>query len=295
MRVAVIDVGSNSIRLLVAVRVPAGLETVDRAREYLGLGADIERLGRVPEARILAAAECVHAYAARARELGVAGLAVLVTAPGRQSGNADRLVVELAAAASAPVQVLTAEEEGRLAFAGAVADLEREEDRQVAVCDVGGGSTEIAIGTVAGGAGWVRSLDVGALRLADRRIERDPPGRKALAAARADAVGLLARVEAPPVAHGLATGGTARALGRIVGPSFGPDELRAAGRKLARRSSVELVRRYRVSPERARTLAAGAAILTAVAEHLDVPLEVARGGLREGAALALVERAASAA
>lgn len=293
MRVAVVDVGSNSLRLLVAEHGPEGLETVDRARAYLGLGAEVERSGRLTEERIAAAAVCVRAYAARARELRADDLVVLVTAPGRQSANADRLVAELAAAAGAPVSVLTAAEEAALAFNGAVAGLE-DEPAGIAVCDVGGGSTEIAAGTVRAGVAWSCSLDLGALRLAARRIDRDPPGKKAVAAARAEAAALLAGVDPPPVALAFATGGTARALGRVVGAPLGPDELAAALRKLARRSSGELVRRHGVSRERARTLAAGAAILAAVQERVGVPLEIARGGLREGAVLELAGRARAA-
>jgi exopolyphosphatase / guanosine-5'-triphosphate,3'-diphosphate pyrophosphatase len=293
MRVAVVDVGSNSLRLLVAERKPDGLAPVERARAYLGLGAEVERLGRLTEARIEAAAGCVRSYVARARELGVDEPAVLVTAPGRQSANADRLVAELAAAAAAPVRVLSAEEEGTLAFHGAVAGLE-DDGGTVAVCDVGGGSTELAVGTASAGVGWTCSLDIGALRLTARRIERDPPGKKAIAAARADAASLLVGVDPPRARRALATGGTARALGRVVGPTLGRDELSAALRKLARKSTAELVRRYGVSAERAQTLAAGAAILVAVQERLDAPLEVARGGLREGAALRLAEHAAAA-
>jgi exopolyphosphatase / guanosine-5'-triphosphate,3'-diphosphate pyrophosphatase len=293
MRVAVLDVGSNTVRLLVADRNERGLVAVHEAKEHLGLGEEVERDGVISTERLARAAVCVRRFARDAREFNAVALEVIVTAPGRQSANAADLVAVLAAAAGAPVRVVSPEEEGRLAYEGALAALENP-PRTVAVCDIGGGSSEIAVGTPDAGPAWLVSLDVGSLRLAHRFLTEDPPGRKALAALRADVAASLEGLTPPMPMAALAAGGAARALGKVVGPELGEEELAEAERRLAKRPAAEIVKRYRIHPARARTLPAGAVILSEVQRLLGVPLGVSRTGLREGAALALLAEAAAA-
>ena len=122
MRVAIIDVGSNTARLLVAnVTGKGAVVPVAEEREYLRLGAEIERTGTLSAKKIAAAADTCSAYARRIAELGVERATVIVTAPGRQGAAAPELTAALADATSLPVRVLTAESEGRLAYDGAVA------------------------------------------------------------------------------------------------------------------------------------------------------------------------------
>jgi exopolyphosphatase/guanosine-5'-triphosphate,3'-diphosphate pyrophosphatase len=164
----------------------------------------------------------------------------------------------------------------------------------VAVCDVGGGSAQIAVGSLATGAAWVRSVDLGSLRLTRRAFRNDPPtsadlerAERAIAAAFDDL--------APPLPLGaLAVGGTARALRRVAGDVFGAGELARAVQELQRRPSRQLAKTYRLDRDRARTITAGALILAEIQRRLSVPLEVGRGGLREGAALVLLDAAAAA-
>ena len=106
----------------------------------------------------------------------------MITAPGRHAQNADELVAALAQGAAARVRVLAAEEEALLAFAGALACVERPPE-SVAVCDIGGGSTELVVGRP-DSPQWVRSIDVGSLTVR-RLLPDDPPGIKAVEAARA--------------------------------------------------------------------------------------------------------------
>jgi exopolyphosphatase/guanosine-5'-triphosphate,3'-diphosphate pyrophosphatase len=294
MKVGIVDVGSNTVRLLVARRQGAGLVPLEEAREHLFLGEDVERDGRLSEARIAQAARCAGAYARTARKLGARAVEVIVTAPGRQSANAAELVRELTAATGVPVRVLSADEEGRLAFAGAVAST-WSLPSSVAVCDVGGGSTEAVVGTVEGGPAWSRSLDIGAVRLTQRFLGGDPPGRKALAAAR-DEVERHLEAFAPPLPQAaLAAGGTARALRKLVGRELEAEELDAALRIACRHPAAKVARTFGLHERRARTLPAGIVILAALQARLGVPLEVSRAGLREGAALALAEPAEAAA
>ncbi|MDQ3669325.1 MAG: hypothetical protein M3377_03440 [Actinomycetota bacterium] len=293
MRVAIIDVGSNTVRLLVADRSSAKLTPVHEARTFLGLGEEVELLGRIRAERLARVAACAASYARAARELGALAVEVIVTAPGRQSQNADDLVAALATATGARTRVLSAEEEGRLAYEGAVAALPSI-PASVAVCDVGGGSTELVVGTARGGPAWARSVDLGSLRLTRRFLAEDPPGKKALAVARDEVRRSLDGMAAPIPILALATGGTARAVAKLVSLPLGGSELTYAVRRLAKRSSGEIAKRYGIDPARARTLAAGAVILAEVQERVGVPFDVARGGLREGAALAALEELAAA-
>jgi exopolyphosphatase / guanosine-5'-triphosphate,3'-diphosphate pyrophosphatase len=155
------------------------------------------------------------------------------------------------------------------------------------VCDVGGGSTQLAIGLPGRGPAWSRSLDLGSLRLTAQALDRDPPGKKAVNEARLLVRRQFAGLVLPLPMQALAVGGSARALRRLVGGSLGHDELRAAVRTLRKLPSSEIAAAYGIGPERARTLTAGALVLAEVQRRLVVPLTVGRGGVREGAALAL--------
>ena len=292
MRVAVIDVGSNTVRLLVAEASQTGLTALRQRRERIGLGADVEASGRISAAKLKEAAACAGAFAAEARALGCARVEVIATSPGRQAENAGRLVRALAAAAKAPVQILSPEDEAELAYDGALAWAGRRAG-SVAVCDVGGGSTQVAVGT-SQGAVWIRSVDIGSLRLTARLLEGDPPGKKAIAAAQADLRKEFDGFSPPLPQSALAVGGSARALTKLVGRTLGDEELSFAVRTLRKQPASEVAKAFGIDRCRVRTLTAGVLILAEVQQRLAVPLEVAGGGLREGCALSLLAEATAA-
>lgn len=294
MRVAVIDVGSNTARLLVASITDAGdLKPLAQERDYLRLGAEIERTGTLGPKTIAACAKTCARFARRAAALGVDVSTVVVTAPGRQSASGHVLTKALAKATGLHVTTLTAESEGRLAFAGAAACAAERLPETVAVVDLGGGSIEIAVGHPGRGATWVRSVDLGSLRLTRAHLPDDPPTGRQIKAARDAAKRALAGLE-PPVPHqAIAVGGSARALGKIVGSQLDADALDEAVARLARRPAVKTTRSCGISPERAETLLAGAILLAEASRVLGTPLEIGRGGLREGAALELAAHTAA--
>jgi exopolyphosphatase / guanosine-5'-triphosphate,3'-diphosphate pyrophosphatase len=294
VNVAVVDVGSNTVRLLVARREGTELVALDEGREHLFLGEDVERDGRLSAARIDEAAQCVAGFVHSARGLNASAVEVIVTAPGRQGANGDELVRSLVAAGGAPVRVLSADEEGELAFAGAV-DAAELLPGSVAVVDVGGGSTEVVVGTTEAGPAWSRSFDLGAVRLTARFLADDPPGKRALTAARGEVERHLDGFVPPLPQAALATGGTARGLRKVVGKELEADEFDAALAILAKRPAAKTAKTFALHERRARTLAAGAVVLAALQERLGVPLQVSRAGLREGAALALLDELAASA
>jgi len=292
MKIGIVDVGSNTIRLLVARRLGGELVSLREEREHLFLGEDVERDGRLSTERIGEAARCAGGFTRSARKLGARAIDVIVTAPGRQSANGNKLVRQLEAATGAPVRVLTADEEGRLAFAGAV-EAARSLPASIAVCDVGGGSAEAIVGTAEGGPAWSRSLDIGAVRLTGRFLADDPPGRRALTAARDEVERHLEAFTPPLPQAGLATGGTARSLRKLVGWELESEDLDAALRILGKLPAAKVAKTFGLHEHRARTLAAGVVILSCLQARLGVPLEISRAGLREGAALAFLAELAT--
>ena len=288
MRVAVIDVGANTARLLVADVLNGVTRTVRETRAPIRLGDEIERRGTISDAKLDEVASAVSDAVATARAVGVDDIAVLVTSPGRQSANGEELARAIVRATGVRARLLSAAEEAWLAYAGALASA-RVEASTVAVCDVGGGSAQVAVGSPLGAPTWIRSIDVGSLRLTRRHVESDPPRRRELGAARSELDALLLGFDPPAVAAALATGGTARALQKLVGATLGPAELVEALEIVSARKAKEIERTYGVPRWRARLLPAGATILAAIQERLGAELTVARGGLREGAALELAE------
>jgi exopolyphosphatase / guanosine-5'-triphosphate,3'-diphosphate pyrophosphatase len=289
VRAAIVDIGSNTARLVVVERHGSELLTVRSERVTLGLGADVERLGAISERKLAEAEDCLRRFTKIARREGAELVEALVTSPGRQASNGTQLADRLATQAGIAVSLLSAEEEGLLAWEGAL-QATRVRWRTVAVCDVGGGSTQIAVGEHGEPPTWVRSVDVGSLRMT-RRLGGTPSVADAAAEAERCFTGL-----APPLPEGaLAVGGSARAVRKIVGRTLGSAELAAALDVLGRRSRKELVQLLDVEADRARTMLAGAAILAEVQRRLGVPLHVARGGLREGAACRLLAQLEAAA
>jgi exopolyphosphatase / guanosine-5'-triphosphate,3'-diphosphate pyrophosphatase len=294
MRVGVIDVGANTLRLLVAARGPTGLEIVHRERVQLGLGESIERTGVLPRDRLAAARRAAQQQAASARRLDCARLEIVVTSPGRQAANANELVEALMRVPAASVRVLGAEEEATFAYRGVLATID-DPPSSIAVCDVGGGSTQIAIGSHDEGPAWVRSLDIGSLRLTRRALAEDPPTGEAVTRAQDEVERLFAGLTPPFPQAAYATGGSARALGKLVGPQLGAEELAVALHIVAERPSRRLAKTFDLSPSRASTLTAGTLLLARAQRLLGVPFEVARAGLREGVALSLLNDTAVAA
>jgi exopolyphosphatase/guanosine-5'-triphosphate,3'-diphosphate pyrophosphatase len=286
MRVAVVDVGSNTIRLLVAVVAAEGLRKIHERTARVGLGAEIESHGSMAPATIDVAAKAVARFADEARERRSGRVVVVAASPGRQAVNAAQLIARLEEETGLAVQVLSREDEARLAWRGALSNFEGIEGDTV-VCDVGGGSTQIAFGRPDGGPRSLRSFDIGSLRLTVRLLSADPPGKKSLAAARAEVARELDRLSVPASTRALAVGGSARATGRIVGRTLGEDELADALRVLRKRPSAKVATDFKIDPTRARTVAAGVVILSEVQRRVGRPLEVVQGGLREGLVLSL--------
>jgi exopolyphosphatase/guanosine-5'-triphosphate,3'-diphosphate pyrophosphatase len=294
VRVAVVDVGANTLRLLVAGPVGLDVHAVHEEREQLGLGEEVARLGYVSAEKCAEAVHIARAQTRKARRLGAERVEILVTSPGRQSGNGPELADALTRGTGVPARILSCEEEGALAWEGAVAAL-AEPPETAAVCDVGGGSAQVVVGALRSGPAWVRSVDLGSLRLTTLALagRGDPPSAEAIAEARGAAEDAFSVVVPPLAQLALAAGGTARVLKRVV-KSLDAEGLAQAVDELSGLKRSKITKRYGIPPPRAATLLAGSILLAEAQKRLGLPFELAQGGLREGSVLALFRAGAEA-
>jgi exopolyphosphatase/guanosine-5'-triphosphate,3'-diphosphate pyrophosphatase len=289
VRAACIDIGSNTTRLLVAEpdpALPGVLIEVAAHRAFVRLTA-AERRDGLPSDKVQAIAEAVAEQALAARANGVAALRVVATAALRDAPGRDVLLAHLSAAAGVAVEVLSGEEEARLAFAGATAPLAGSA-QTVVVADVGGGSTELAAGAPGAPPSWWASLPIGSGALADAHLHGDPPGARELAAARAEAAAAIASAGCPPADVAWAVGGSATSLRRLCGEQLTAAALDDALARLVARPAFEAALHHDLHVERVRLLPAGLVLLAEVARAAACPLHVGCGGLREGVVLDLL-------
>lgn len=283
MRCACIDVGSNTTRLLVADAVPGGIQAVVNERAFTLLGRSLGGSGQIPAEKIEETAAVVAEQAELAHELGAEQIRVVATAAIRRATNARELVTAVGRLAGLPLEVLEAKEEARLAFYGAARAVAA--TGTLAVIDVGGGSTEIAVGAASGPVTWAETIPVGSSVLAERYLDTDPPTRAELDAAREELARAVADFEAPAVDQAVAVGGSASSLLHLAGAELGPDELDGALDALCREPAEALAARVDLDPVRVRLMPAGVLVLAEVARVLERPLRICKGGLREGVIL----------
>jgi exopolyphosphatase/guanosine-5'-triphosphate,3'-diphosphate pyrophosphatase len=230
----------------------------------------------------------VATQARLARELGAEDIRVVATAAVRSAKNRDEFGAAIEAESGLRVRVLTGHEEARLAFLGATRTFTGPLDGSIAVIDVGGGSTEFVIGTMAEGATWEESFRIGSGYLADSYLRSDPPSVSELEAVRLHASGTFEGLNVPPALHAVATGGSANALRRLVGAELVYETLERAIRILASTRIEQVAKRFELDPERVRVLPAGVLIFEELSQTLGLPLSVGKGGVREGVILDLL-------
>ena len=295
MAYACIDIGSNTTRLLVAEAADGQLRELLQQRAFTRIGRGRKREERIEDEKIAEVAREVATQVRVAEQLGARAPRTVATAAIRQAVNGDALVTAIQRAAGVDVHILSGEEEARLAFVGATRTLGHRPEGEVAVVDVGGGSSELALGTLAGGVRWSASFRVGSGYLADAYLRSDPPSISELNAVRQHVDGVFEGLELDTPALGVAVGGSATSLRRLVGGVLEHETLERGIRVLASTSSDELARRFELEPERVRLLPAGILILEAASDRLRVPLQIGRGGLREGVVLEMIAAAREAA
>jgi exopolyphosphatase/guanosine-5'-triphosphate,3'-diphosphate pyrophosphatase len=281
---ACIDIGSNTTRLLVAEARDGLLRELLAQRAFTRIGKSV-RKGQIPADKVAETADVVASQVRMALELGADRIDAVATAAIRKAVNRDQLAAAIGERAGVVLRILTEEEEARLSFVGATRTLTAPPRDTVAVVDVGGGSTEIAVGTVDGGVEWWASLPIGSGLLSDGYLHADPPAADELERARLHAAGAFEGLTPPPAAEAVAVGGSATSLRRLVGAELRHDALDRSIRILATTPVAEVARRFDLDPERVRLLPGGILIFDELSQRLGRSLQIATGGLREGVIL----------
>jgi exopolyphosphatase/guanosine-5'-triphosphate,3'-diphosphate pyrophosphatase len=288
MLCAAIDIGSNTTRVLVAEPIDGQLKKVMEQRAYTRINKALGKKGEILPEKVEEVSEVVATQVRLAQELGAAEIRAVATAAVREASNGEQVAVAIGEAAGVGVDVLSEVEEGRLAFIGATKGLGHPVEGRIGVVDVGGGSTEIIIGTTSGGVEKVRSWRVGSGVLADELITSDPPSAAEIRKVRDRIDDIFEGVEVEHPAQAVAVGGSATSLRRLVGTVLEYETLERGIRVLCGDPSADVARRFELDPVRVRILTTGVLLLEKVSELLGQPLQIGKGGLREGVILDLL-------
>jgi len=288
MLCAAIDIGSNTTRVLVAEPVDGQLKKVMEQRAYTRINKALDGDGAIVAEKVDEVGEVVATQVRLARELGAEEIRAVATAAIREAPNGAEAARAIGEAAGVEVEILSDEEEGRLSFIGATKTLGHPVLGKVGVVDVGGGSTEVILGKVPGGAKEVRSWKVGSGALAEELISSDPPSAAEIRKVRDRIDELFDGVEIDHPAQAVAVGGSATSLRKLVGAVLEYETLERGVRVLCGDPAAEVARRFELDPERVKILATGVLLLEKMSELLGQPLQIGKGGLREGVVLDLL-------
>jgi exopolyphosphatase / guanosine-5'-triphosphate,3'-diphosphate pyrophosphatase len=319
--IAALDVGSNTIHLVVAHPTEDGSDLITLADELdlTRLGEDVSATGAIGPERMARAITVLSEQAAKARSLGAKELLAIATEGVRAAANADDFLARVREETGIALHVVTGDQEAALTYWGATSGLPATDERRV-VLDLGGGSMEVVIGE-GWHIQWRIALPLGSGAMHARYAPTDPPQAAELDQVRRVTTEQLAALNMPlPVARVIACGGTATTLTALAAralhipepedlaaseeaPPLGAlntpnadgvrlglltrDHLETLAALLMATPAVQLTQQYRIPLARAVLLGAGEAVLQAAVDHLGVSaLSISRRGVREGAILA---------
>ncbi|MEW6303267.1 MAG: Ppx/GppA phosphatase family protein [Verrucomicrobiota bacterium] len=306
-RRAVIDIGTNSVKLLVADVTADGITPVLETSEQTRLGKGFYDTRRLQRSTLDHTATAVKHFAGQARELQAASIRVIATSAARDATNAQELLDSVHGASGLEIEIISGEQEAEWAFKGATCDPALA-GKLALVLDVGGGSTEFILGKESHQF-FSRSFPIGSVRLLEQLRPGDPPSPEELAECLRRLTQSIRAEIKPAIDQALigqaatdirlvGTGGTTSILARIEHGMTDFDRTRIEGTHLARAKirahlerfwSLPLAERRNIvglPPERADVILTGTAIYDAVMEELRLPeLVVSTRGMRFGALL----------
>jgi exopolyphosphatase/guanosine-5'-triphosphate,3'-diphosphate pyrophosphatase len=286
-RYSVVDVGSNTIHLLVGKVEGGAVLPVTGEKVSARLGAGVEKTGRLDDERLALAAEAITLFAGIAVLNGAPSPEILATSAVRDAENGPELVERVREGTGLEMRLISGEKEAALAFRGALSVVRRE--GPVLVVDLGGGSAQLILGEASDGPERRVSLPLGTNRTTERFVEGDPPTDEELGALRGHVPQLLPDWDVGE-AEVVAVGGSARAMIKITSDGLTVERLWRLSEEVREDPSGVLAREHGLAPERARVLPAAIMTLATILEHFGKEeLVVARGGIREGTLLALAE------
>lgn len=304
MNVAVVDIGSNSTRLLIAQRDDGRVSELVRKSQVTRLGAGVDADGRLREDAMQRVYDTLDHYRDQIAEHECRAAVAVLTSAVRDSANGQQFADTVRDRYRLEPHVLTGDEEARLTFLGATSERDADDHTPTLVLDIGGGSTELVIGS-GHRVDFHVSTQAGVVRQTERHLHADPPRDAELDELAAEMRALIG--DAVPaarrggVAQGIAVAGTATSLAAIAQQLEPYDPQRVHGYRLdgdaARRILGELAamtvdRRREVpglDPDRAPTIVAGVVIFLKVLELFGLrQIEVSEHDILRGAALGLV-------
>jgi exopolyphosphatase/guanosine-5'-triphosphate,3'-diphosphate pyrophosphatase len=301
MRVAAVDLGTNSTRLLVADAADGRLAEVVRRTRITRLGEGVDHRRRLLPAPIARVRNVLTDYRREAEALGAERTLAIATSAVRDAENGEAFLGEVEWSYGFETRLLSGHEEAQLTYRGIAAG--RPLDGDTLIVDIGGGSTELVVGGT-GGLTFHDSLDVGCVRLTERFLHSDPPTRAELGDCGA-AVRALLEERVPEDVRPACAIGVAGTITSLAALDLGLAEYdaervhghvlsrTAAVRQLARLAAVPVATRREIrplEPERAPVIVAGAVILTEILAHVGLDLiETSERDILDGAALAAAE------
>ena len=274
-RYATIDVGTNSVLLLVADRQPDGrFQAVLERAEITRLGRGVDQSRRLSPEGMEATLQVLSDFASEARKLGAEDIAVSATSAARDAQNGAEFLAAAQARAGVSVEIIAGELEAQLSFGSAYADFGRDAGGPLVVVDIGGGSTEFIYGDTAGKVLFRHSFDVGSVRMTERFIRADPPSAEERARLEAHLRETFSALPpCPPGARLVGIAGTVTTLytvqhaidpydaGRVHGGVLTRAELEALADSLSHRPLAARQKLPGLQPKRADVIPAGAFIL----------------------------------
>jgi exopolyphosphatase / guanosine-5'-triphosphate,3'-diphosphate pyrophosphatase len=303
MRIATIDIGTNTVLLLVAERQADGsLNALVERATITRLGEGVDRSQRLAPAAVARTCACIEDYSRLVGTLGVDRVAVVGTSAMREATGGQEVRDCVSKALGVEAQVVSGEDEARLAFRGAISGLAIDSGEETAVFDIGGGSTEVVLGRREENGvlslKYLESFALGSVRLTERLLAHDPPAGSEL-----DALGRTfdkAFSNVPPLPGNRAPVGIAGTMTTLASVSLGMvpyDGARLHGRSLSREelrstvsrlASLDLSARREVpgmEPKRADVIVAGGCIALALLDHWDAAaVTISDRGVRWGLA-----------
>ena len=304
-RVAAIDCGTNSIRLLIAESRPGGgLVDLDRRLEMVRLGQGVDATGEFHPDALERTFAATASYADVIAERGVdpTRIRFVATSASRDAGNREQFFSGVRDRLGVAPEVISGDEEARLSFAGALSRVHPPSD-PVLVMDIGGGSTELIIGTRDGEIIAGQSLDIGSVRLTERMLPSDPATDTELQRARefVDAQLLESGIDLPSVRSWVGVAGTATTLAamhlrlltydreRVHGAAIASSEIAGLVERLHGRTADDIRTIPSMHPRRADVITAGALIAERVAARVAAEnLIVSESDILDGIALRLL-------
>ncbi len=303
VNVAVVDIGSNSTRLLIATRDGEQITELVRHSDVTRLGAGVDRDGRLAEASMGRVFSVLDRYRPEIDAHDCAQAVAVLTSAVRDSANGEPFAATIRERYAIEPHILRGEDEARLTYRGATSERDPDDLTPTLVVDIGGGSTELVIGE-GRDVRFRVSTQAGVVRQSERHLHGDPPTEAEMQALSRDVEAILQEAVGESwrtaVGHGIAVAGTATSLAAIAQHLEPYDPERVHGYRLApadcdrmltELSAVPLARRREVPglhPDRAPTIVAGVLILRKVTRLFDLrQIEVSEHDILRGAALSL--------